>query len=201
MLVGITGHTHGIGLALAEEFASAGHEVIGFSLTNDYDIAKVKDRERIIKESADCDVFVNNVYHATGQLKLLKSFMAEWRNTGKVIINIGSAVVTFEAQMTPFLEEVEKYDPTFNLREYASSKISQLRVTRANHIKPNPIVLHPLIGFAETDMVDWAKEFSKVDPKMIAKVIVDMLQLSSKGVCVNEFMIMPWKTEYDTSRT
>jgi len=56
--IAITGHTKGIGLALANYYTDLGIEVVGFSRTNGYDISKGVDQERIINESQDCDLFI-----------------------------------------------------------------------------------------------------------------------------------------------
>jgi NADP-dependent 3-hydroxy acid dehydrogenase YdfG len=91
MKIAITGHTSGIGKSIYEYFSSE-HTVSGFSRSNGYNISKEQDRNRIIQQSFDADIFVNNAYqnHDKSQLELLKSITREWQNTKKLIINISS---------------------------------------------------------------------------------------------------------------
>ena len=56
----ITGHTRGIGKKCADLFTADGHEVIGFSRENGYDIRDPEQRKQILEQSVDADVFINN---------------------------------------------------------------------------------------------------------------------------------------------
>ena len=86
MKIAITGHTKGVGKAIADKFDN----VLGFSKSTGYDIsddAVVKD---IIEKSKDCDVFINNAYHRDAQARLLYKMYQQWQNEPKLIINIGA---------------------------------------------------------------------------------------------------------------
>lgn len=92
MKIAITGHSRGIGLALYDYF-SKNHDVIGFSKSTGYNIANNDNRQRIAKQSADCDMFVNNAYSdfvPEAQLELLKLMHQQWQSSDKIIINISS---------------------------------------------------------------------------------------------------------------
>lgn len=93
MKIGITGHTQGIGLSLAKIFNANSYTVLGFSRKAGYDISEADARSRIVQESQDCDIFVNNAYHETGQLEMLKDLIAVWEGQDKIIINLSSQVV------------------------------------------------------------------------------------------------------------
>ena len=93
MKVAITGDSYGIGAALRYRFEIQGHEVIGFSRTNGYDISNADDRQRIINESQDCDLFINNAYSTYSQCDLLFELWESWKNQPKRIINISSSIV------------------------------------------------------------------------------------------------------------
>ena len=60
MKLAITGHTKGIGKAIADLYPNS----LGFSRSNGYDISKPEDVKLIIETTIemDCDVFVNNAY-------------------------------------------------------------------------------------------------------------------------------------------
>lgn len=90
MKVAITGHTQGIGLAIANHFST--HDVVGFSRATGYDINQAADRARILSQLTDCDMFVNNAYgdKDNSQLLLLIAVHNLWRDTDRTIVNISS---------------------------------------------------------------------------------------------------------------
>ena len=88
MKYAITGHTQGIGLALANLLTP---NYIGFSSRNGYDITVKENRETIILQSADCDVFINNAYADFNQVTLLYELFKIWKGSDKIIVNIGSS--------------------------------------------------------------------------------------------------------------
>jgi NAD(P)-dependent dehydrogenase (short-subunit alcohol dehydrogenase family) len=87
MKVFVTGHTSGIGLATYNLLKKKGYEVSGGSRSTGFDISN----ESLYHEIYKYDVFINNAYHKTGQLKILESVYSQWRNKEKTIINVGSA--------------------------------------------------------------------------------------------------------------
>jgi short-subunit dehydrogenase len=87
MKYAITGHTQGIGLALSNLLTP---NYIGFSRSNGYDITIKENRETIIQQSADCDVFINNAYADFNQVNLLYELYDNWKDSVKIIVNIGS---------------------------------------------------------------------------------------------------------------
>jgi NAD(P)-dependent dehydrogenase (short-subunit alcohol dehydrogenase family) len=92
MKIAITGHTTGIGKAIADIYSKNGHEVIGFSRTNGYDISLLKYRQEIINLSKDCDIFFNNAYSGFSQCDLLFELWEQWENQKKTIVNISSSM-------------------------------------------------------------------------------------------------------------
>ncbi len=86
----ITGHTKRIGQALYDALPS-----IGFSKSNGYNITNKDDRAKIIKESADCDIFINNAHEGFGQVELLNELFNDWKAQDKLIINIGVDTVPY----------------------------------------------------------------------------------------------------------
>jgi hypothetical protein len=85
----ITGHTAGIGKRLYERLSP---DAIGFSKSTGYDITNSNDRQRIIQESYDCDVFINNATCGFGQTLLFLELFGAWKDQHKTIINVGSRV-------------------------------------------------------------------------------------------------------------
>jgi len=98
----LTGHTKGFGFYIAKELSN----FIGFSRTTGYDITKVSDRNRIINQSVDCEVFINNTCSGDAQTRLLIDLYNVWHNTNKTIVNIGSDITKIDLKNTPqFLHE------------------------------------------------------------------------------------------------
>ena len=95
MKIALTGHSKGLGQALFE-FLSQKHEIIGFSQSNGCDIKSPFDREKIIKESKDCDIFINLVHNYYHQTDLLLELHKSWKGLQKYIINIGTSAVDDE---------------------------------------------------------------------------------------------------------
>jgi NAD(P)-dependent dehydrogenase (short-subunit alcohol dehydrogenase family) len=89
MKTAITGHTRGIGAGLYQHLSP---NVIGFSRSTGYDINSETDRARIVFDSKDCDIFINNAHSCFGQSLLLIDLFREWKHLDKTIINIGSRV-------------------------------------------------------------------------------------------------------------
>jgi len=90
MKIAITGHTKGIGKGLFDYLVSNNHEVIGFSRSNGFDIAI--DKDKIIEQSKDCDMFINNAQSKNHQTVLFNNIFKLWQNERKTIVNIGSKV-------------------------------------------------------------------------------------------------------------
>jgi len=98
MKYSITGHTAGIGKRLYERLSP---DAIGFSLSSGYDITNINDRKKIILESGDCDVFINNATAGFGQTLLFLELFQEWKTDHtKTIINVGSRIA--EIKILPF---------------------------------------------------------------------------------------------------
>lgn len=89
MKISMTGHTRGIGAHIYYTLEND-YEVTGFSRANGYNIMKPATCKKILEESKDCDIFINNTYVPESQNRLLHLFYKEWENQPKHIINIGA---------------------------------------------------------------------------------------------------------------
>lgn len=164
MKVAITGHSKGLGKALKECFEANGHEVIGFSRSNGYDIADSEVRASIAAELADCDVFVNNAYYPNVQQLMLAEACAVFENTNKVVINISSMFI--------YIDKNSLHDNAQYL-QYQQDKIAGQQIAMKNVMMPNPNIMNVVAGLIDTDMV---KDFDgiKMDPKDVAELIYFM---------------------------
>lgn len=90
----LTGHTRGLGLEIKNQLPN---DTVCFSKSNHYDISKRDDRKKIIRESADCDIFINNAYDKFHQVELLLELVNEWKDKEKFIVNIGSNITNYKS--------------------------------------------------------------------------------------------------------
>lgn len=88
MKIAITGHSKGIGKAIAEHCVSQGHTVKGYSRSNSWDVS-TKHKE-IIQDAMDCDVFINNAYSGFTQIEIFNELFKLWELQEKTIINMSS---------------------------------------------------------------------------------------------------------------
>jgi hypothetical protein len=126
MKYSITGHTAGIGKRLYERLSP---DAIGFSLSSGYDITDINDRKKIITESRDCNVFVNNATSEFGQTLLFLELFREWCNDpDKTIINVGSRIA--ELNTLPFdKQDLLKYQAEkLILKEMSSRVVGRCKV-------------------------------------------------------------------------
>jgi NADP-dependent 3-hydroxy acid dehydrogenase YdfG len=101
MKIAITGHTAGIGKALAEEYILDGDDVVGLSRREGNNI-------RVIPKIADkiepCDVFINNAQAGYAQTELLFEMARRWQGTKKHIIVISTTMTQDPTSVLPGLD-------------------------------------------------------------------------------------------------
>jgi len=87
MKIAITGHTAGIGQALAQEYQLNGDEIIGLSQR---DGNNIRNTSKICDQIEPCDVFVNNAQVGYAQTELLFEMARRWAGTKKHIVVIST---------------------------------------------------------------------------------------------------------------
>jgi len=112
--IAITGHSAGIGLALSKIYESQGHEIIGLSRRNGYNIRSVPKLTSIIEP---CDIFINNAQVGFAQTELLFSVYQAWQQKEKTIINISTLMTSEPASSLPGLEMMQYYVQKRTLEE------------------------------------------------------------------------------------
>ena len=182
--VSITGHTSGIGLNLFEIFTANGHAVTGYSRSNGSDIEDSNVRKRIIEETENCDIFINNAYSPNGQTMLLKELSAQWDGQPKKIINVSSKLSFFELGKIIVLDD------------YIKQKSEQNEIIQRRFSTAYPQIMNVIIGLVDTPMSaifqspklnphtlsEFIYKMSTIDDLYIQQIIVDVPGLDWKNI-------------------
>jgi NADP-dependent 3-hydroxy acid dehydrogenase YdfG len=162
MKIAITGHTAGIGQALAEIYLNRGHEIVGLSRRNGYNIRSIG---KVITMIEPCDIFINNAQVGFAQTELLFAVYKQWQEqTHKKIINISSILTSSPVSFLPGIEMTEYYVQKKSLEE----AISQLRNFRAGPkiclVKPGAVATQPgqISPMPYADVSEWAKQLTTI---------------------------------------
>ena len=138
MKIAVTGHSAGIGQALTKIFEARGHEVVGLSRRNGYNIRSLPKVAGMIEP---CDMFINNAQVGYAQTELLFEMWRRWRGQQKYIVNVGT-------QMTDmFLPPKEEWDE-YIIQKKALDLATQLLEHRSEWprlmlVRPGSIATQP----------------------------------------------------------
>jgi hypothetical protein len=99
MKIAITGHTAGIGQALAEAYY--GNEIIGLSKREGNNIRNIP---KICDQVEPCDMFINNAQAGYAQTELLFEMAQRWSGTGKHIVVISTMLTQSPVSTLPGLD-------------------------------------------------------------------------------------------------
>lgn len=101
MKVAITGHTAGIGHALSTQLQQQGHEIVGLSRREGYNIRNIPKISDLIEP---CDMFINNAQAGYAQTELLFEMARRWTNTDKHIVVISTMMTQDPISVFPGLD-------------------------------------------------------------------------------------------------
>ena len=166
MKIAITGHSAGIGQALAKQYEQRGHEIVGLSRRNGYNIRSIPKVAGMIEP---CDMFINNAQVGFAQTELLFEICRRWRNIkGKHIINISTMMT-----LNPILMEA-------NMLEYKNQKqalesahwdlVHRQEWPQMVLVKPGEVLTGDHSGPKAVDVDKWAEKvidtLERIDPAM-----------------------------------
>lgn len=175
MKIFITGHTSGIGQALFD-LLTPDYTVMGGSRRIGWDVGETSNYDQVL----DYDVLVNNAYHRTGQLELLRYVYSHWKNTPKTIINVGSAHI--HHQIGRPLTRLDYNVSKSALEHYSNWICNNDTVCRSMMYNPG-FVDTPLARSAHTDWpkADQDRVMSKsISAEECAKTIKFMIENSTR---------------------
>lgn len=114
MKIAITGHSAGIGQSFARRLASMGHDIVGISRRDGYNIRNIPKTVDVIQ---DCDLFINNAQAGYAQTELLYKIWEKWKGDPNKSIWLISTAMTQRHRLPPIpgMSEV-------SLAEYRNQK-------------------------------------------------------------------------------
>ena len=113
--IAITGHSAGIGQAFAKIYEQQGHEVVGLSRRNGYNIRNITKCVEVIQP---CDIFINNAQAGFAQTELLFAVHQAWeRVPNKQIINISTLMTSLPTSSINGLEMLHYHVQKTTLEE------------------------------------------------------------------------------------
>jgi len=176
MKIAITGHSAGIGQALAKCYAHRGHEIVGLSKRNGFNI---KVLPRVIDAIEPCDVFVNNAQAGFAQTELLFEIHRRWTGTNKTIINISTMMTQDPVSVLPGMDQ-------YRVQKLAlEESVMQLRLKDGS---PRLIIVRPgNIATSADKTVPPA-----ADVNNWASVLVHTLEMAeANGLCIADISLGP----------
>ena len=116
MKIAITGHTAGIGQALAQIYSQHGHDIVGLSRREGNNIRNIP---KIADQIGPCDMFVNNAQAGYAQTELLFEMAQRWTGTKKHIIVISTMMTQDPVSVLPGLDMLAYHQQKVTLEEMA----------------------------------------------------------------------------------
>ena len=101
MKIAITGHTAGIGQAMAKIYSQQGHDIVGLSRRDGNNIRNIP---KIADQIEPCDMFVNNAQTGYAQTELLFEMAQRWTGTKKHIVVISTQMTQDPTSCLPGLD-------------------------------------------------------------------------------------------------
>jgi NADP-dependent 3-hydroxy acid dehydrogenase YdfG len=141
MKIAITGHSAGIGQALAQVYQAQGHEIVGLSRRNGHNIRNIS---KIVPYIEHCDMFINNAQAGFAQTELLFEVYKLWKSqTGKRIINISTIMTTQPVSTLPGIDMIAYRNQKVALEE-AHQQLKHLQDwPKLTLIRPGAVATQP----------------------------------------------------------
>lgn len=191
MKIAITGHTKGIGKCLHDSLISTGHQVIGFSRSNGYDIQNSVSRNQILDQIDHCDIFINNAWAEYAQTTILNEIIEKWKDTNKFIVNISSK--------SSYLDDT---NPIYHImknnefyRNYITDKKQQNDIVRSRILSSQPKIMNLVLGSIDTEMTKNLIS-PKMDPASVTDFIISLINLRDT-ILVQDITIDHPNLDYD----
>jgi len=156
--IAITGHSAGIGKALAEIYQDNGNEILGLSRRNGYNIRNIP---KILAIIQDCDIFINNAQVGFAQTELLFAVYQLWQGIpNKKIINISTMMTSEPTSCLPGFDMLKYHVEKTTLEEAARQLRGLQNWPKLCLVKPGAVATHPnqISPYPCADVAQWAKK-------------------------------------------
>ena len=155
MKIAITGHTAGIGQALAQIYSQHGHDIVGLSRREGNNIRNIP---KIADQIEPCDMFVNNAQAGYAQTELLFEMAQRWSGTKKHIVVISTQMTQQPISVLPGLEmdqyRIQKIALEESVKQIRNRKLGVgLTIVRPGNIATDPNKTVP----PAADVNNWAR--------------------------------------------
>lgn len=179
MIIALTGHTAGIGLAFSKILKSRGHDIIGISRREGTNIRRVA---HIVTMIEHCDLFINNAQEMYVQTELLYAVWKKWQGKeGKYIWNISTQMVE-----EPINSRPDGQDDII-MSQYRNQKIALEKASKQLRFKnswPRISIIRPG-GVATQEKFDNTEKYA---PDVWVKSIIDTFS-HNDNISINEISI------------
>jgi len=175
MKIAITGHTAGIGQALADQYHQRGHEIVGLSKREGHNIRNIS---KIADQIESCDMFINNAQAGFAQTELLFEMARRWTGTRKHIMVISTMMTELPVSQLPDMVEYWCQKTTLE------TAVGQLREKKLG------------IKFTIVRPGDIATSLEKTVPPSAdvnqwAKTLVNIFELTDPDLTISEISLGP----------
>lgn len=153
MKIAITGHTAGIGCALAEAYY--GNEIVGLSKRDGNNIRNIP---KIADQIEPCDVFINNAQDGYSQTELLFEMARRWTGTNKHIIVISTMMTQDPVSVLPGIDmdqyRIQKVALEESVKQLRNRRLGiRITIVRPGYIATQPGQTVP----PAADVNNWAR--------------------------------------------
>jgi len=180
MKIAITGHSAGIGQALAKQYEQRGHEIVGLSRRNGYNIRSIP---KVVDQIVSCDMFINNAQVGYAQTELFFEIWQRWRGVeGRHIINISTILTTMNGAPGGAYVDTElslvKYQNEKKALEEAHFKLAH------QSLWPQMVLIKP----GEVKTGEWSRSVA-CDVDVWAKNLVETLENIDPSLMIYELSL------------
>jgi NAD(P)-dependent dehydrogenase (short-subunit alcohol dehydrogenase family) len=179
MKILISGHSRGIGHAIAEYFGQRNYEITGFSRSNNKDLSSQLERDQFVIASLTNDIIVLNANLGFNSIGLLYQICQICKGqTNKTIVIIGSQS-TETTKTWPHPYQIEKL-----ALESAAKQMQNIPGY------PTIIIVRP--GYVDTDSVAQVTHSAKMSPNSVAELIYSIIEINkSKDYKILNILFVP----------